>query len=868
MLSTLKKNKKQYAQNTLEEAVRMVQAQEISLSKASAQFRIPKGTLHNKIHGKTALRCKKGPKTLLSDAEEKKICFWILNMAKIGYPVNAKDVRETVANILEIKGSKIKPGKKWMQLFLKRHPQITKRHAEIISKARALVTEPMIRKWFQGLREYLQEENADDILNYPERIFNLDETGVQLCPKTGVVLAPKNYRAMYDVAPGQEKQSVTVLCNFSASGGIVPPFIVYPMQRISKELAQSVPDEWGIGRSDSGWMTGQTFLNYMKEIFLPWLHKKNIELPILLLVDGHKSHINMELHEFCIQNKIILYCLHPNTTHILQPCDVGIFGPLKAAWKTATRKYKHKNNAQITRSNFAKVFAESFEISMKKTVIVNAFKACGIYPFNPDSVDYSKCISHRQEEIENDISTNDYKITVDVIEKILHKNILDKYKEYRRRNKTCKSSLFKFWNKCKNKLDNISLSQSSNIDDSAMNSLKIDDSNPDKHARSAEISSKPSEQFKEDQLLLTTHETHLEEREWTLGTNTFIEGIMDVEHMPIEIEGVTVLLDEFIRDANGSRLTPSAEILTDGNQKGVMKLQEPHSYASNLLDLTNTESSVYWVAPQTSSTPVSSQAIPLPWYTENEEIILDKPQQVIRQMDELLRLPQPKKGTKRKQSKSPIPLAITSKKFKEYLQQKENEKKNKAEDIRNRKIQREKKKAEKEKNSREKKTKGLKTNSTISKVKTSIDPVNEATMTSNKAVEIPVVENILTNKLHANYCIPETEKTNKNIESLIKDKENINLEDFVVVEFETNKRNRYYVGQVLMCDFENNFIKVKCLRKKASKFDNLTYFVEPSTIDLTEVSVSAITKILPSPRIGRRGMITFENAQFDLNLCE
>lgn len=140
------------------------------------------------------------------------------------------------------------------------------------------------------LHQYLQEENnLDYLLNHPERIFNLDETGVQLCPKTGVILAPKNYRAMYDVAYGQENQSITVLCYFSASGEVVPPFIVYPLQRISKEVAQSVPDEWGIGRSDSGWKTDQTFFNYIKEIFLPWLQKNNISLAMLLLVDGHKN---------------------------------------------------------------------------------------------------------------------------------------------------------------------------------------------------------------------------------------------------------------------------------------------------------------------------------------------------------------------------------------------------------------------------------------------------------------------------------------------------------------------------------------------------------------------------------------------------
>lgn len=253
---------------------------------------------------------RKGPAKLLSDNEENKLATWILNMAKVDYPVNTNDVRDTAAQIFDIKGIGLKPGKKWMQLFLQRHPNITKRHAEIISKARASVTEPMIRKWFQELRQYLEEENSIDILDNPARIFNLDETGVQLCPKTGVVLAPKNYRAMYDVASGQEKQSITVLCNFSANGGIVPPFIVYPLQRISKEIVQSVPDEWGIGRSDSGWMTGETFLHYIKEIFLPWLLQNNILFPVLLLVDGHKSHN----HKYGFER---ILCSKPNNSLLL-----------------------------------------------------------------------------------------------------------------------------------------------------------------------------------------------------------------------------------------------------------------------------------------------------------------------------------------------------------------------------------------------------------------------------------------------------------------------------------------------------------------------------------------------------------------------
>ena len=52
-----------------------------------------------------------------------------------------------------------------------------------LSKARAEVAEADIRIWFKALHENLSEMNALDILDNPERIFNTDETCIQLLSK-------------------------------------------------------------------------------------------------------------------------------------------------------------------------------------------------------------------------------------------------------------------------------------------------------------------------------------------------------------------------------------------------------------------------------------------------------------------------------------------------------------------------------------------------------------------------------------------------------------------------------------------------------------------------------------------------------------
>ena len=45
----------------------------------------------------------------------------------------------------------------------------------------------------------------------------------------------------------------------------------------------------------------------------------------ILFLDGHNSHISVEVINLAIQNKITLICLIPHSTHVLQPLDVSMF---------------------------------------------------------------------------------------------------------------------------------------------------------------------------------------------------------------------------------------------------------------------------------------------------------------------------------------------------------------------------------------------------------------------------------------------------------------------------------------------------------------------------------------------------------------
>lgn len=69
-------------------------------------------------------------------------------------------------------------------------------------------------------------------------------------------------------------------------------------------------------------------------MFIPHVVNRNFsKRPILLILDGHGSHLTDRMIELAIEHDIHLYCLPPHTTHRLQPLDVGVFGPLQRRWE-------------------------------------------------------------------------------------------------------------------------------------------------------------------------------------------------------------------------------------------------------------------------------------------------------------------------------------------------------------------------------------------------------------------------------------------------------------------------------------------------------------------------------------------------------
>ncbi|CAC5355611.1 unnamed protein product [Mytilus coruscus] len=108
-------------------------------------------------------------------------------------------------------------------------------------------------------------------------------------------------------------------------------------------------------------------------------------------MDNHESHLSIELIDLAIARNVDLFCLPPHTTHILQPLDVGCFKPLKKEFRDLSLMLGYASTDLIIgKSRFAQVLSTAMDKALSPYVVKNAFRKCGIVPFNRETIDKKK----------------------------------------------------------------------------------------------------------------------------------------------------------------------------------------------------------------------------------------------------------------------------------------------------------------------------------------------------------------------------------------------------------------------------------------------------------------------------------------------
>ncbi|GBP27162.1 hypothetical protein EVAR_15935_1 [Eumeta japonica] len=109
--------------------------------------------------------------------------------------------------------------------------------------------------------------------------------------------------------------------------------MVFPRKQFKSFMLNGTPvGTLGLAQP-TGWMNSDLFPEVMKYFVKVTASTK--ENPSLLIVDNHDSHLAPAVLNIAKDNGVTLLTIPPHSSHILQPLDVSVFGPLQTYYNAA-----------------------------------------------------------------------------------------------------------------------------------------------------------------------------------------------------------------------------------------------------------------------------------------------------------------------------------------------------------------------------------------------------------------------------------------------------------------------------------------------------------------------------------------------------
>ena len=355
----------------------------VSINRAARDHGIPPTTLKDRLSGRVVDGTKPGRVPYLSSGEEAELEEYLTQSTKIGYGKTRRQVKAIAENVAADKGvlrsCRISDG--WWRRFLQRHPNLSLRKGDATGHIRMnAMTEENLKNYFDLLRDCIVENGLKD---HPERIYNMDESGIPLDPKPPKVIAVRGQKKVRYRCSGNKTQ-ITILGCCSGTGQAMPPFLIFDAKQLNHQWTHGEVPGTRYGLSDSGWTDRDLFHGWLENHFLAHAVPGR---PLLLLVDGHSSHYDPDSIRFARSHSVIIFCLPPHTTHEAQPLDISFFGPLKKNWSEVCHRFLQSFPGKvITKLNFNEHFSKAWLKTCSPQTICAGFRRAGIIPFSPETL--------------------------------------------------------------------------------------------------------------------------------------------------------------------------------------------------------------------------------------------------------------------------------------------------------------------------------------------------------------------------------------------------------------------------------------------------------------------------------------------------
>jgi hypothetical protein len=164
-----------------------------------------------------------------------------------------------------------------------------------------------------------------------------------------LVFARRGSKLFHSIIP-DEREWLSVLICVNATGEYIPHFFIFKGKHMCRNYIERYKSNSTMAIQKKTWMTGYLFNSWMSH-FVKALESRGGISPTnrhLLILDGHGSHVTLEVVHKTRQTGLDLLTLPFHTLHRFQPLDVSILKPFKCAFRGYRDTWTLHHRGQVT----------------------------------------------------------------------------------------------------------------------------------------------------------------------------------------------------------------------------------------------------------------------------------------------------------------------------------------------------------------------------------------------------------------------------------------------------------------------------------------------------------------------------------------
>ena len=171
------------------------------------------------------------------------------------------------------------------------------------------------------------------------------------------------------------------MTTINANGDTIPTYYIFKNVRVRRNYLVFCEHGTTFGIQKKSWVDIYQFSKWMDHFIRILREKGNLSITQrhLLVLDGHKAHVTLEVVEKAKANGIDMLILSSHISHGLQPLDVSCFKPFKVAFRAYKSTWYLKNHGvKVRKEDLATWISLALEKALTSNNIKAGFKGIGI----------------------------------------------------------------------------------------------------------------------------------------------------------------------------------------------------------------------------------------------------------------------------------------------------------------------------------------------------------------------------------------------------------------------------------------------------------------------------------------------------------